>query len=305
MRRSFSYLTALALCASVPLAGCGGDGGGGGSQETSLSGVAATGAPIAGEVCGVDRDGDDLGCVAVAADGTFTLPTTGARGPILVGAFPSGGGQNQYSYAAERDGVVNINPFTTLSLLLATDYANLDTWFDTWAQVAREVDEDVLADAADAVLDHFAAQLTGAVAGGFDPFRSSFATDGTGFDGVLDALNFAFDFVGGTVSLNGSGLVIDFDPGTIPGGGGNYRLTLSVSVSGAPTQQVAVLNNIPKPGSQSEFCSPEIYNDYFSSVGSFTITGCSFDGSVGRISANVSAAGFSVAYVATYTYSAL
>ncbi len=304
MRRSFTFLTLVALFASFSLAGCGGDGDGGGSQETSLSGIAATGAPIAGEVCGVDRDGDDLGCVDIAADGSFTLPTTGARGPIMVGAFPTGGGQSQYSYSADRDGVVNINPFTTLSLLLASDYADLDAYYSAWSQAYRDLDENVLSDAVEAVLDHFSTELAGAVANGFDPFRTSFATDGSGFDGVLDALNFAFDFVGGTVSLNGNGLVIDFDPVTNPGGG-DYRLTITVSVSGAPTQQAAVINNIAKPANQGQFCSPEIYNDYFSSVGSFTVTDCSFDGTVGRISANVSVSGFSVSYVATYTYSAL
>jgi hypothetical protein len=303
MRRSFSCSAALALLAVFTLAGCGGDGGGGGSDDSTLSGVAATGAPIDGDVCVVDGDGNDIACVAIEADGTFSVATAGADGPFLLAAIPGNGGQTQYSWSADRDATVNINPFTTLALVLASDYADLDAYFEAWAEAQDSIDESVLEDATAAVLDHFASALAGVVANGFDPFRSAFAVDGTGFDGVLDGLNFAFDFIGGTVSLNGSGLVIDFDPGTIPGGDGNFRLTLTVSVQGAPTQQVAVLNNVPKPDNRDQFCSPEIYDDYFSSVGSFTITGCSFDGNVGRISANVSVSGFSVSYAATYTYS--
>lgn len=271
------------------------------SSGSALNGVAATGAPIDGEVCVVDGDGDEIGCVDIGADGSYSVPTDGTDGPYLLAAIASGDEQTQYSWSAERDALVNINPFTTLSLLLATDYADLDAYFEAWSDAQDEVDAEILADAVDAAFEHFSNQLTGRVPADFDPFYSAFAANGAGFDGVLDGLNFVFDFVSGTVNVNGSTIVINFDPGTIPDG--NYRLTLSVSVSGAPTQQVAVIENVPKPSDSSEFCSPEIYNDYFSGLGNFTITGCTFDGNVGRITANVSVSGFNISYVATYTYS--
>jgi hypothetical protein len=150
------------------------------------------------------------------------------------------------------------------------------------------------------VLDHFADQLAGVVANGFDPFISAFDANGTGFDAVLDTLNFNFDFVNGTASLNGTGLNIDFDPGTLPGG--NYRLTITLAVGPAPAQQVAVVDNVPKPASRDEFCVPELYSDIFSEFGSFTVNSCTFDGSVGRLSATIAVSGFSISYTATYTY---
>ncbi len=271
------------------------------ASGTTLTGVAATGAPIVGDVCVVDGNGTELACVDIANDGTFSVSTQGSEGPYLLAAIPNGGGQRQYSWSDVADGVVNITPFTTLSLLLATDYADLDALFEDWREAQAEVDPDTLADAVDAVLENFAGRLANQVPSDFDPFRSLFAANGTGFDGVLDGLDFVFNFDAGTVTLDGQGLVIDFDPGTVPNG--NFKLTLSVSVSNGPSQQVAVLNNVPKPDSRDQFCSPEIYNDYFSTIGNFTITSCTFDGNVGRIAANVSVSGFNIAYAATYTYS--
>lgn len=269
----------------------------------SLRGVAATGAPIVGQVCAVDSDGDEVGCSPTATNGSFRIGTVGASGPFLLEAIPTvGNRQPQFSWSSAGDGVANVTPFTTLALLLATDYADLRDVYDGWAAARSGVDPDILADARDAVLANFASRLNGVVPANFDPFVSLFAANGTGFDGVLDALNFVFDFVNGTVTLNGSGLVINFDPG--PGPGGNYRLTIQVMVAPGPTQTV-VVDNVPKPANASQFCVPEIYNNVFAGVGSYTVNSCTFDGNVGRIAATVSVSGFTINYTVTYTYTPL
>lgn len=48
---------------------------------------------------------------------------------------------------------------------------------------------------------------------------------------------------------------------------------------------------------------PEPYDGIFSEIGTFTITSCTFDGTVGRISASITVRGFTLSYTATYTYS--
>lgn len=268
----------------------------------SLRGVAATGAPIVGQVCAVAGNGAEIGCSATAVDGSFRIGTVGASGPFLLSAVPTlGDAQSQFSWADVNNGLTNVTPFTTLALLLATDYADLRDLYEGWGLGQDIVDQDVLADAVDAVLDNFASRLSGVVPSGFDPFTSFFAANGTGFDAVLDALNFDFDFEGGRVFLNGSGLQIDFDPNTFPGG--NFRLSITLSVPPAPPQQVAVIDNVPKPENRDQFCVPELYTDVFAGIGSYTVTNCSFSGNVGSISARVSVPGFTLNYTATYTYS--
>jgi hypothetical protein len=268
----------------------------------SLSGVAATGAPIVGQVCAVGGNGAEIGCSATAVDGSFRIGTVGASGPFLLSAIPTfADAPPQFSWSNVNDGLTNVTPFTTLALLLATDYADLRDLYEGWGVGQDSVDQEVLADAVDAVLGNFANRLSGAVPNGFDPFTSFFAANGTGFDAVLDALNFDFDFDGGNVFLNGSTFVIDFDPGVIPDG--NYRLTIRVEVSVAPPQTI-VIDNVPKPTTSGEFCTPELYGEAFANIPGLTINSCSFDGTSGRIAATVSPApGFSISYTATYTYS--
>lgn len=268
----------------------------------SLRGVAATGAPLVGQVCAVGGNGAEVGCSATATDGSYRIDTTGASGPFLVQANPTaGGGDPQFSWSAANDGLRNVTPFTTLSLLLAADYSDLRALYGSWVAGKNAIDPTVLAGAVEAVLDAFGPQLAGRVPSGFDPFTSAFSADGTGFDGVLDGLDFAFDFDGGRVFVNGSHLVIEFDPNTNPGG--QFRLTIRVEVSVAPPQTV-VIDNVQKPANQGQFCLPELYEAAFGGVAGYTITHCSFQGDVGTISATVSPVpGFTITYTATYTYS--
>lgn len=269
----------------------------------SLRGVAATGEPIVGRVCAVAGNGNEVGCSLTAADGSFRINTVGANGPFLLSASPTGSGQRQFSWSDVNDGLANVTPFTTLALLLASDYADLPSLYQGWGTQQSTVDPDILDTAIDAVLDNFAGRLAGVVPSNFDPFTSPFFANGTGFDAVLDALNFTFDFVNGTVNLDGTGLVIDFDPNPNPGG--NYRLTISVAVGPAPATQVAVVNNVPKPDATGQFCVPELFNIGLGGIGTYTINSCTFDGTTGRIVATVTVAGFTITYTATYTYTPL
>ncbi len=270
----------------------------------SLFGVAATGAATVGQVCAVAGDGSNAGCSATAVDGSFRIDTSGAPAPFILRALSTlGDGQPQFSWSDANDGLINVTPFTTLALLLATDYDDLPQLYADWLTGQSSVDPEILTDAVDAMLDNFAAELAGAVDAGFDPFTSFFAANGSGFDSVLDGLAFNFDFANGLVFLNGSGLEIDFDPNTFPDG--NFRLTISLSIPPAPPQQVASIDNVPKPADQSQFCVPELFDDAFTGLGAYTVTSCTFDGSVGRISANVSVPGFTLSYTAVYTYTPL
>lgn len=274
----------------------------------SIRGVAATGAPIVGRVCAVGSNGEEVGCSSTAVDGSFRIGATNAVGPFLLSAFPTaGGGQRQFSWSPDNDGLANVTPFTTLALLLASNYADLPALYGDWDTGLGRVDPEVLSDAVDAVLNNFANRLTGIVPSDFDPFESLFMANGSGFDGVLDTLRFDFNYGGGTVRLNGSTLAIQFDPGTIPGG--NYRLTVTVKASIAPPQTITI-DKVPKPSNRQEFCSADQVNNVLTGIGSYKVTSCTFDGNVGQIAATVSVSypgvpPITIPYTVTYTYTPL
>ncbi|OPX54764.1 hypothetical protein [Oceanospirillum multiglobuliferum] len=89
---------------------------------------------------------------------------------------------------------------------------------------------------------------------------------------------------------------------------GSYDLKVTVNVSGTST--VTTLSGVPKPSSQSEFCSADQYSQFqnTSNGGSYTweIVSCNFSGNEGNIAAkaNISVAGFntSINYLTNYLY---
>ncbi|GEM_PF-2252401 len=102
------------------------------------------------------------------------------------------------------------------------------------------------------------------------------------------------------VSLGG----IVADAGT----SGRYNLDLSIVASGFPVPPTRV-TDVSLPSSQSEFCSPDIYNQFQQSIqglsGSWSITSCSFSGTTGQIAAVLTVTSpytLSVPYNVTYTY---
>jgi hypothetical protein len=116
---------------------------------------------------------------------------------------------------------------------------------------------------------------------------------GVGFS--VNAFTFGFGSI--TIDLNTGGNT------TIPTG--NYNLAITTTVSGLTTTTINI-PNLPKPTSKDEFCAADDVTGALDGAGgSFTITSCSFSGNVGDISANVSTAGFSIAYSIHYVYTAM
>lgn len=92
------------------------------------------------------------------------------------------------------------------------------------------------------------------------------------------------------------------------GTSGGYNLDLVITASGVAVPAVRI-ENVPKPATQAEFCTEDIYEQFQQNVqgfsGSWRVTGCSFSGNVGNISAQLtitSPISMSVPYSVTYTY---
>lgn len=92
------------------------------------------------------------------------------------------------------------------------------------------------------------------------------------------------------------------------GGGAAGSLTLSIMAGGVASADIN-LNGITKPTTQAEFCADMTSNSSTSlsnalgAVGTFTVNSCSFNGSVGNVSATLAVAGVgSIPYTVVYTY---
>jgi hypothetical protein len=106
-----------------PLVACGGSGSqsGGSLSDASVSGVAATGAPIVGTVTLKDSNGLLSGPVSTDSEGRFSLATGGLTPPYLLKVEWTTGAQTQALFSATMEaGSVHINPLTHLALALAT-----------------------------------------------------------------------------------------------------------------------------------------------------------------------------------------
>ncbi|HVZ44896.1 MAG TPA: hypothetical protein VHA82_13885 [Ramlibacter sp.] len=107
---------------------------------------------------------------------------------------------------------------------------------------------------------------------------------------------------------------LTIDPNAGNGGGNNHTLTVTVSVVGT-TVGPFTLQNVPAPNSQQSFCDGLANDTTFTQIaaqgqGTLTINSCSYNGSVGNISATLDITVQTplgpftthVPYTITYTY---
>lgn len=195
--RSPGHRRWVALVLVGVLAGCGGSGSAPSpvSSGVTLSGTAATGAPMVGAtVVVIDRTGaqvqicQDPAGVEVACttqpDGRFTLSLkSGAQAPLVLTATPLDDGMTQVSMTGDAlGGIVNITPITTLIA------ASLAPNGDPHLLQPSDFDAPGLA-AAVAEIVEVLKPLLDAAGSTADPLTGVFSADGTGMDKALDALD--------------------------------------------------------------------------------------------------------------------
>lgn len=334
-RTTLRWATTTAL--AVTLAACGGGdddppaGGGGAGSTATITGLAATGAAIPNAiVTGVNAAGQTV-TVNTGADGSFSL--TIAEGAPYGLKITDAAGKTWYSYAAAA-GRANITPLTTLALSQAAGNKPLADVLGAWA-AQKPTAEQVLAAAA--VVN---ANLQDVMRGkGVDPaavnvFTADFSANGQGLDAVLDAMRVEFNCTatsctqtinspGGTVlvtwnaSISTVGFTISWSGGPSGGGGsidvslgactanpvaGTYSMVVSTSVSGlggVPIPDICVDGLPDKPVSQADFCGA---GDVTTALPpGVSITSCTYDGTVGTISARITTP-VTLDYTVKYTF---
>lgn len=220
-------LAALAATGTLALSACGG----GGTPSdysvntsapatptvaSSVTGVAATGKPVAGAtVTAIGSDGKTCGSAQTASNGSYTMKTQCASGPVVfavtagapAGSPPLGAIGLPNSSSGTVTGTVNLTPLSTLTLF---DFVATQTIVPTaqaqpdfthilaavpvlWqaapmsAQGAQAFGAQLLA-AARAVVQAVATQLqtAGVNLASFDPVTTPFAANGQGVDAFFD-----------------------------------------------------------------------------------------------------------------------
>ena len=211
-RQWFSGLAAFA--AAMLVAGCGG---GSNSPEavTSVTGTAATGAPVIGGTVTMICAGGTAGtAVTTSSTGTFTVTATGV-GPCIIkvasASIPGSGVLLSIVEAGQAR--ANVNQLThMLAALLAN--GDPDTLlFKAPGSIAGLVTSAKVVTQKANVQQVVAAMFT-AVGGGltttFDFLTGNFTADGTGFDKLLDNVSFTSGtgFTSVAITLKGTGTIL-------------------------------------------------------------------------------------------------
>ncbi|HSW15030.1 MAG TPA: hypothetical protein VLI06_19440 [Solimonas sp.] len=228
----------------------GGGGGGGGGSTSTLSGVAAVGAPIvAGAVtikCSDGRTHSDT----TSATGSYSkqVPQTSLPCAVRVSGGTIAGAANTRSYHsfATRSGVVNVTPLTDLVVALASGMSP-SAWFDAIAATAPPRLAQ-LTPSATTLLSRLEAAGY-ALPAGFSPFTTAFtAASGNSYDDLLEALAAALEGAG--VSYEELLAAIDADPSgfDVPppddggsGGGTPNGVTTPATINPALVQSITLI----------------------------------------------------------------
>ncbi len=333
---SISLKRVFVVSAVAGLVACGG-----GNDEgtapvaTRLSGTAAVGAPIVGGAVEVRCIGSDMLQTTTKADGTWEINTTGKSLPCAVrvtgGTLAAGQALHSAALAFSN---VNVTPLTDLMVANAVGKLPAAWWgsagpADFASITAAKFDQALTGlrsafglsalEKLDPRTAAFKAVAKDPIDDVLEALRLALAKSGTDYPSLLSsASNAAFALAQGfritlgeaytTVTVGGSGT--GTVPGTPPGAIGNSTLTINVVAGGISVPPV-VIENIAKPTTQAEFCDDLLDPNSASGLnqqmqgGSVTINSCSFNGSIGNVSATLNITApypMTVAYSITYRY---
>ena len=204
------------LLFSLLLVACGGGGGSSSStstSSTSVSGVAATGAPLSGALITLtDKNGQQVSTTA-KDDGSYTLNVAGLTAPfVIVATGAVGDAQTSQASviatapATGTSSTANINPLTNAvvtALSASSDPSTIGSSFS--AITASNINN------ATALLNQALGGLASSsgASASFNPFSDSATANGTGFDKLLDNLTFSVQPGTGAILFAKDGATID------------------------------------------------------------------------------------------------
>ena len=195
------------LLVGALIAGCGsggGSGSGAGISSQTVSGVAATGAPLAGQVTLRDSSSARKDkTTVIAGDGSFSIDVSDMQAPFLLKATGTADGVSRTLFSfADKPGTANINPLSGVALANAAGVDDPATVFDkpdtaTLGKIASGMPGAV------ATLQTKLQPLLAAFsANSVNPVTGSYAADHSGLDAVFD--NVKVTLSKGTLTITNS-----------------------------------------------------------------------------------------------------
>lgn len=232
----------FAITLTFLMTGCGGGASPGATPAplaptNILSGVAATGAPIAGIVSIKDASvpSKEL-LVYTASDGSFAFNTSTLTAPFMLKT--SSAGKNLYAFSATGSGTINVTPLTSIAASVAVGGVDLDLFYANLAPSNLNLAAANMADAVTVVQSTLFPLLNQYGVTG-DLLTKPFYANHTGIDSLLDMINVTI--VGNLITIsNKSNLTVIFS------GSSNYFTTLTGSKLPAMPGTLTVAN-IPAP----------------------------------------------------------
>ena len=229
-------LASAALAATLVACGSGSGTGGGGTGVSPqvVSGVAATGAPIVGQVTLRDSSATRKDKIAVIAnDGTFSIDVSDLRGPFLLKATGTAEGVSRTLFSfADTPGIANINPLSNAALASAAGVDDPAAVFDKPDAATLEKIKSNLPGSVNTLKFKLKVLLDDFNAAGADPVRDPYSADHTGLDGMFDNVKIVIDKGVLTVTNATTGAVI-------------FTAKVSDVASGRFTENN---DDLPKPG---------------------------------------------------------
>ncbi len=179
------YLLILVLM----LAGCGGGGGGGVSSQV-VSGVAAVGAPLSGQVSIKDASTTTQSrTTVIGSDGSYALDVTGLKAPYILKATGSAKGVNHRLYSfASGPGRANINPLSSAAVANAAEVDDPEQVFNSPDHDKLDRIKSRLSKAIADLLNKLKPLLVKYAADSDDPITTYYKTDHTRLDAFFDAV---------------------------------------------------------------------------------------------------------------------
>uniref|UniRef100_C6DZ69 Cytochrome c family protein n=1 Tax=Geobacter sp. (strain M21) TaxID=443144 RepID=C6DZ69_GEOSM len=223
-------LAVLYLFLMTVIAGCGG---GGGSQSAEVvSGVAAVGAPLAGQVTLKDSSAQPREkSAAIDQDGNFAFDVTGMTAPFIMQAKGSAGGTNHTLHSlAKGSGRANINPLSDLIVASAAGVSDPATAYaDPDPAHLRQTGAN-LAAASTTVLAKLQPLMAQFGVSGIDPITAPFVANHQNMD-------LMFDQVTVTLSTGAVSIVNKQSGSVICNGSVNNFAAASFNAAGIPVPQ--------------------------------------------------------------------
>lgn len=204
LKQAGTTITALGLLiVGALIAGCGSGGGGSGEGVSPLvvSGVAATGAPLAGQVTLRDSSSVRKDKVTIiGSDGSFAIDVADMTSPFILKATGTADGVSRTMFSfADKAGTANINPLSTVAVASAAGVDDPATVFDKPDSATLNKMKSAMPGSVATLQLKLKLLLDVFSVASADPVKDPFTADHTGLDAVFDNVKVALS--NGTLTI--------------------------------------------------------------------------------------------------------